>query len=72
MINGLSRLESGAIVGKVVPSTDRTLSSKVSLRRVTITLLRKANIWERESAVRLVQISFLMIYQAEWRVLPTD
>jgi len=29
-----------------------------SLRQVTITLLRKANIWARESAVRLVQMAF--------------
>jgi len=28
-LNGISRLESGARGGKVVPSTDRTLSSKV-------------------------------------------
>lgn len=74
MINGISRLESGAIVGKVVPSTDRT---EPSVRKSVfggsplLDLERRTSGKGKALCAWCKWLSFLMIYQAEWRVLPT-
>lgn len=67
MINGISRLESGAIVGKVVPSVRKSSAGHHYL----IDLERRTSGKGKAQCAWCKWLYFLMIYQAEWRVLPT-